>query len=303
VTPNGSVSICLDGCDGTEANPVCSGEGSVGPKGESVNGPVFGAPLPLLAANVPVCVVNRFNGPVTGSSNLVTGDTELNVILQSDVYLTTPAEVCPRCNNNGRCTTGSNQGKPCEIDATLVVAEGEGNKTYNLSEDCPPAGSPQGILDIVLPLTSGTTDPLIGPLPCSGPGGVPDKPNDCGAGSCTASCTPGSDACATMAEDPVNPGEMVCVDLKGGISQLCCENNPSKPCFPLENGGELTRTGRAESPSPALPDTTYPKTGTGTLAAVFCEGATGAGTVNLTTGLPGPAALMLTGTYSWTRVE
>jgi hypothetical protein len=71
----------------------------------------------------------------------------------------------------------------------------------------------------------------------------------------------------------------------------------------LENGGELTRTGRAEPPTPALPDTTYPKTGMGVLGAVFCEGSTSVTTIDRTTGLPGPSALLLNGTYTWSQVE
>jgi len=299
VTPSGSVTICLDGCTGSEADSVCTGTGPVGP--DTVNGPVFGAPLPLLAANVPVCVVNRFAQPVTGSSDLVTGETDLSVILKSDVYFTSSSEVCPRCNNNNRCSSGANVNKPCTLDATLEVVQANGNTTYNLSEDCPPAGNPDGILDIDLPLTSGTTAPLVGPKPCSGSGGIPDEPNDCGGSACDQICT--GNACVAMVDDPANPGSMVCVDDKGGLSQLCCGNDTTKPCFPLENGGELTRTGRAEPPTPPLPDTTYPKAGTGVLGAVFCEASTSVTTIDRTTGLPGPAALLLNGTYSWSQVE
>ena len=108
-------------------------------------------------------------------------------------------------------------------------------------------------------------------------------------------------ACASMVPDPTNPSQMVCVDNKGGISQLCCNGNTTTPCFPLENGGTLTRNGRAEAPAPAFPDTTFPKSGTGVLAATFCEAATGTNTIDTTTGLPGPAALLLSGTQDWTE--
>jgi hypothetical protein len=249
-----------------------------------------------------VCVVNRFAQAVSGNANLVTGETNLNVTLKSDVYFTSNLEVCPRCSNNGRCSSGANEGKACMTDAVLEVVLADGNTTYNLSEDCPPAGNPSGILDITLPLTSGTTSPLIGPRPCTAAGGIPDEPNDCGASTCSATCTPGSNACMAMADDPAHPGSLICVDVKGGLSQLCCENDPTQPCFPLENGGELRRTGRAEPPTPTLPDTTYPKTGSGTLGAVFCEASTSTANIDRTTGLPGPAALILTGTYEWSQV-
>jgi hypothetical protein len=104
-----------------------------------------------------------------------------------------------------------------------------------------------------------------------------------------------------MIPDPVNPSEMVCLDNKGGISQVCCNDNTLRSCFPLENGGTLSRVGRPEIPAPALPDTTFPKTGTGVVASVFCEAATGNSSIDGTTGLPGPSALLLNGTQEWTQ--
>jgi hypothetical protein len=298
VTPNGSINVCLSECD-TSGDTECTASGGVG--AGTINGPYFGAPLPLLASNVPVCVVNRFNQPITGTANYGTGDIELHVTLLSDVWFTSPSEVCPRCTNN-KCTSGENIGKSCTVDATLFVAEGEGNKTYNLSEDCPPLDNPLATLDIDFnPLTSGTTVDLVGPTPCprTGGAGVNPQPNNCGAQGCGAPCT--GSACVEMIPNPANPSEMVCRDNKGGISQMCCNGNTSRSCFPLENGGVLNRTGRAEIPAPAFPDTTFPKSGTGVLGSVFCEAATGSASIDGTTGLPGPAALLLNGTQEWTQ--
>ena len=93
-----------------------------------------------------------------------------------------------------------------------------------------------------------------------------------------------------------------CLDNKGGISQMCCKNNPARSCIPLENGGTLSRIGRADIPAPALPDdTSFPKTGQGTVASVFCEAATGNASIDGTTGLPGPAALLLSGCQYWLK--
>jgi hypothetical protein len=303
VTPNGSINVCLSECD-TSSDTECTANGAVG--AGTINGPFFGAPLPLLASNVPVCVVNRFNQVITGTANYGTGDIDLHVTLLSDVWFTDASEVCPRCGSNNRCTSGKNIDKPCTVDATLRVAEGEGNKDYNLSEDCPPLGNPLATLDIDFdPLTSGTTDPLDPTSPdyplCQrrpgGPGITP-QPNACAAG-CGAPCQ--GNACVQMIPNPADPSEMVCLDNKGGISQMCCNDNPSRSCFPLDNGGTFTRTGRPEIPQPALPDTSFPKTGTGVLASVFCESATGSGTIDGTTGLPGPAAFLMNGIQDWTQ--
>jgi hypothetical protein len=299
VTPNGSINVCLSECD-TSSDTNCLAQGPVGVG--SINGVNFGAPLPLLASNVPVCVVNRFNQPIEGAADYGTGNIELHVTLLSDVYFTNASEVCPRCTNN-RCSSGENVNKACTVDATLTVAEGTGNKTYNLSEDCPPLGNPVATLDIDFnPLTSGDTGNLSNgaspPCPRTGGPGINPQPNSC-QGTCSAPCT--GSACVQMIPNPVNPAQQVCLDNKGGISQMCCSDNTSRSCFPLENGGTLSRVGRPEVPAPAFPDTTFPKSGTGVLASVFCEAATGNSSIDGTTGLPGPAALLLSGTQDWTQ--
>lgn len=296
VTPNGSINACLSECD-TTSDTECTANGEVG--AGTLNGVTFGAPLPLLASNVPVCVVNRFKNPITGTVDYGTGNIDLHVTLLSDVYFTDSAEVCPRCNGN-RCTSGRNINKPCTVDATLFVAEGTGSRNYNLSEDCPPIGQPEATLDIDFnPLTSGDTGPLAGGAspPCPGT----DRPNSCSQG-CGAECRSGSAACVQKIPDPTDPSRLVCLDNKGGISQVCCNDRTDRPCFPLENGGTLSRMGRAEVPIPAFPESTaFPKTGTGTVGAVFCEAATGNSNIDGTTGLPGPAALLLSGCQYWLK--
>jgi hypothetical protein len=85
-----------------------------------------------------------------------------------------------------------------------------------------------------------------------------------------------------------------CVDSKGGISQVCCAASTTTPCFPTAAGGSIQRTGKADPPAPVWPDPTYPKNSSGGLfVATFCEPATGVGTVDVTTGLPGPGAMIL----------
>ena len=74
----------------------------------------------------------------------------------------------------------------------------------------------------------------------------------------------------------------------------------TQPCFPTGNpNGQIVRTGSAAPPTPPFPDPTYPKTGNVTLVATFCEGTSGAATVDLVTGLPGPGALVLPMTATW----
>jgi hypothetical protein len=89
------------------------------------------------------------------------------------------------------------------------------------------------------------------------------------------------------------------VDQKGGVSQLCCSDDTTRPCFPTAGGGRIERTGVTGQPAPAWPDPTYPKRADGALVATFCEPATGTNTINGTTGLPGPGALILPVAEEW----
>ncbi len=68
------------------------------------------------------------------------------------------------------------------------------------------------------------------------------------------------------------------------------------PCYPTAGGGAIVRTGKTDPPAPVWPDPMYPKTSTGgILVTTFCEAATGVGTIDSVTGLPGPGALILPG--------
>jgi hypothetical protein len=243
---------------------------------------------------------------VTGTANEATGDISLDIRLTSEVFLTDLTAVCPQCRN-GRCTSGANANKACTVEASVDVFISQGNTDrYDLSSTCVPTAPPEAALEInFLPLTTGTAAPLVGPVPCNAkpgePNGVqPPQPDGCAGSGCGSQCT--GLACLSKVDDPVNPGTQVCVDSKGGVSQLCCNNNTTKPCFTLANGATVNRAGFADPPLPALPDMTYPKTATkGVLASTFCIPATGSSSIDQVTGLPGPGAIQLTGTAEWTK--
>jgi hypothetical protein len=280
---------CLQGCDAS-GTPACTSDQAAT---DAVNGATFGAPLPLFAANIPVCVVNRFATPkITDvSADVLTGATSSTIHLLSDIYLTSAVQLCPRCSGSdlgkpGTCDSGARQGQACRTEGIVTVGgvpQGQ-NPTYTLSSDCPPVpGARQGTIPINLPATTGTST-LAGPRPC---GAAQD--DGCGAGVCNAPCQ--GPACATMLGGQ-------CVDAKGGVSQLCCSSNQTIPCFPTRTGA-IERTGSAAPPTPA--GTTYPKTETATLVATFCEASSGSNVVDVSTGLPGPGAIILPSTLEWTR--
>lgn len=305
-TGSAQLNMCLTGCDGS-TNPVCQGQGPTG--ANTINGPTFGAPLPLLAAGTPVCVVNRFDpgvGEITGTADLATGNTTALVRLKSDVYLTTEdANLCPQCTGGGlggagMCTDGPNDGKACIVDGTVSAVLPSGTRNFNLSRSCPPQGPPIATLDIPLDLSTGTRSNTRSPA-------CPDQAstNACGGGACTLGCTPGSNACFTMVPDPLNPGgPMVCADKKGGISQLCCDANGVAPCHPSAAEGGIVRTGLPVPVAPPWNEPGYPKSADAVLVSVFCEGATGNPALDfVTTGLPGPGALILPVETRYTKAQ
>ncbi|HKA29932.1 MAG TPA: hypothetical protein VKH82_11180 [Candidatus Binatia bacterium] len=289
VVSNSELRVCLTGC-GATSNPQCTEDEA---QTNAVNGATFGSPLPLLAANIPVCVVNRFaSTKITGvTANIQTGEMGGTVNLLSDVFLTTTSQVCPRCSGSdvgqvGTCDSGAKQGRACTTEGVVTVANAGGQR-YTLSPDCPPGGTPAGTITIGLPLSTGVSV-LSGSRPC--PGQTQDSAGGCG--TCGTLCT--GSACVSM-----TPAGQ-CVDIKGGISQNCCANNTQTPCFPSGNpNGQIVRTGSAAPPTPPFPDPTYPKTGNVTLVATFCEGTSGATTVDIVTGLPGPGALVLPMAATW----
>ena len=277
IVADSTLHFCLSGCDAS-GDSTCEAHGATGP--DSPNHATFGPPLPLLAAGVPVCVVNRFRDPsIDGRANPATGAIDATVNLLSDVYLTTAGRVCPQCTgaaagDRGVCDSGTREGSACVVEGVIDV---RGNHTYHLSSACVPDGTPSGTLDLALPLTTGTST-LTGPTPCRGAA----EDNGCRGGACASECT--GNACVARTVD----GR--CIDAKGGLSQVCCDDDTTLPCFPTS----IERTGAATAPA-----SSYPSLVPATLVATFCEAATSSGTLNQVTGLPGPGALVLPVTACW----
>ncbi len=281
VVSNSELRVCLTGC-GATANPQCAEDEA---QTTAVNGATFGAPLPLFAAGIPVCVVNSFaTSKITGfTADIATGAAGGSVNLLSRVFLTGATQVCPRCSGNsvgdaGTCDSGGRQGRACTTTGIVPVS----GVVYTLSPDCPPPGTPAGTIPINLPVTTATST-LTGSPPCPGQTAV----SAAGCGSCGTTCTGAACASTTPAGQ--------CIDVKGGLSQNCCANDTSTPCFP----SPIVRTGSTAAPTPPFPDPTYPKTGDATFVAAYCEATSGSSTVDQVTGLPGPGALVLPVAATW----
>jgi hypothetical protein len=295
------ITACLSNCDKT-TDPICDINGPTG--AGSPNSATLGPPLPLVSGGVGVCVVNLFQttgaSGFTGTVDLSTGVTNVNINLFSDVYLTDRTLVCPRCET-GTCSGGPNKSKPCTIHGKTRVEESlAANKIFQLSRDCPPdPGQFLARLNIPLATTTGTvtTPGSGGSKPCTENQnkGVPAQDDACGGSKCSTTPNCSGKACAAVVTNPVD-GTNICVDSKGGLSQLCCNGQTAIPCHPTFPGGPgITRTGKPQPNATPTPwgDDQYPKTASGSvLVSTFCIPPTGTGTVDITSGLPGPGALI-----------
>jgi hypothetical protein len=244
VPGNASVTYCLSNCD---ANGNCTASASAG-AGNTLDGKYFGPPVPLLAGGAPVCLVDRYKDTtLSGMANYKTGDLSTQLNLFSDVYITTTGHVCPSCEN-GHCDSGLNQGAACSpVSDIRVAATG---RVYHLTSQCLPDGTP-ATLSVSLPITTGQSS--ITQADCSNLPVLCSKPqaDQCHGSGCGTVCV-GPTSCPSKVHDPLKPNDptaMVCVGQNGGISQNCCSDNPDQPCFPIANGGTLTRTGLAAPPS------------------------------------------------------
>jgi hypothetical protein len=279
-----TIRACLSGCDAS-ATPACTVASDTG---RGTINPAFGPPLPLFVLGAATCLVLEYDGPISGTTDLATGATDLTLTLAAEVWLAPPGIVCPQCSGNARgdtgvCRDGPDRGRACRVEGTAFVSDAD--ETFELSSSCRPDGTLAARLEIPLHVTTSSRG-LDGALPCDGQ----LETNACpGGGGCSATCT--GDACVAQVADPVDPATTRCVDRKGGLSQQCCDADPTLSCFAADR---TERTGKATVPAPPWPDPAYPKTAEPVLVDVFCEPATGQNLFDaVTTGLPGTSALVL----------
>src|SRR3989454_3148399 len=199
-------------------------------------------------------------------------------------------------------------GHACHVDGSVTVTNSlASNKTFKLSKDCLPIGSPVATLTIPLPITTGTdhTPGTGGSKPCTEnlAHGVPVADDGCSSSGCgTDNCT--GISCVSMIEDPSNPSHMVCVDVKGGLSQGCCNNDTTVPCFQTRSGSPgIVRTGRAVAPVTVTGATgAFPKLSAGEVTvSTFCIAATGSSNIDTVAGLPGPGAVIFNNDACWVK--
>ena len=96
----------------------------------------FGSNLPLAAGGVTVCVVNQFNGAVSGTANVETGDAATVANLTARVYTGIAIDnPCARCVGDttindgvqgGTCSGGTRNGLACDGNGTVPAVRTSG---------------------------------------------------------------------------------------------------------------------------------------------------------------------------------
>ncbi len=212
----------------------------------------FGAPLPLAAGGVTTCVVNQFDGAVSGTANIESGEAETVAKLKSRVYngilLDNP---CPRCVGDGAVNDGV-KGGTCDggvRDGLACDANGDvpGRPDYGATSlDCPPL---PGAIIATLPIDlSNKTGAVTKTLTASSPNCSGQPPNKCLCDTCNnLAATP----CSTNA-DCVAVGATVCGGkrcLSGANNGAPCSTNSQCP------GGACSRPGEPTKPASCLDNT------------------------------------------------
>jgi hypothetical protein len=268
VPPGSSIRVCLDNC-GQTSDPLCDISGQ--PGGVTAGAINIAPPLPIYIDNrtTPICALMKFAAPgITGTANIETGDITGSANVQAMLFLGT----CPECSGatagaTGTCSGGATPGAACTTDQLTTVTSSTGAVTFKVSEDCLPSGL--GVtLQAAITLTTGMASLN---QPCPGQSASDD--NECGAGTCSATCT-GSPA-------------------SGGVDQLCCDTSTTTACFPAT----IDRQGFGDPAQPGWPDALYPKQGEAKLVGTFC--APGNPLLPSDVGVPGPAAVIFFSSVEW----
>ena len=214
----------------------------------------FGGPLPLAAGGVTTCVFNQFNGPISGTANIESGEAVTTAFLTARVYNGLAIDnPCPRCSdaggindgvNGGTCIGGVRNGLSCDANG-FVPGRPDFGRT---SLDCPLA---DGGIIATLPINlSNETNPVVKTLSAASPNCGPSAPGQkCLCQTCNnLAATP----CFTNA-DCTAVGATIC-----GGNRCVGGTNAGAPCTSVTacpGGGLCARPGEPTRPSACLDDT------------------------------------------------
>ena len=217
----------------------------------------FGSNLPLAAGGVSTCVSNVFNGAITGTANIESGDAVNTALLSSSVFLaSTIDQPCSRCIGDptindgvlgGTCDVGPRAGFACDGNGTVPSRPDFGTTSLDCTSS---PGTQIAILGINL---SNATNSVTRTLTTASPncnGGLAGNKCMCGT------CNNGSNtSCFVNADcpDPAGPIGPICNGtrcLGGANAGAACGTASQCP------GSSCSRPGQPTQPSGCSDDTT-----------------------------------------------
>lgn len=219
----------------------------------------FGSNLPLAAGGVTTCVVNQFNGPLSGSVNIETGDTVTTALLTSRVYNGLAIDnPCPRCVGDaaendgaqgGTCDGGPRADLNCDAGGTIPGRPDFGTTSL----DCPPNAA---AIIATLPIDlSSATSTVTKSLTADSPSCTDSAGDKCLCDTCNSAAAQPCDSNADCPFDPPGPIGPICGGRRclGGanVGQACTAHTE---CPGVVQG--CGRPGAATRPSGCQDDTT-----------------------------------------------
>jgi hypothetical protein len=206
----------------------------------------WGGPLPIAASGVLACIVSQFDGPVSGTMNVESGEMATNVFLASRFYFGVSIDhPCPRCIGDatandavagGTCDGGPRNDQTCDANGSVP-----GRPDYGATSlDCPP--SPGGIF-ATLPIDiSNATDPVTRTVSASSPSCSGRPGEKCLCDTCNNGT---GEPCSANADCPDPPGPIgaICGGRRclGGTNDgAACTFNSECPGSSCSRPGEPT---------------------------------------------------------------
>ncbi len=286
VVTNGDVTVALSGCAAERPCGVCAMSGPIPNTGATElrsrrctndtsircadDAPCaggggtceyyFGTALPLAAGGVTTCAVNQFDGPVTGTVNVESGEAVTTAHVTARVFVGLAIDTpCPTCVGDaainddvqgGTCAGGARDTLPCDANGTVPGRPDFGSTSL----DCPPM---TGLLIATLPVDlSGATGTVAKALTADSPMCGPGAPGEfCLCHTCNNG---NAEPCAANADcpDPAGPIGPIC----GGRRCLGGPNAGAACAAPSEcpGGGFCNRTGEPPRPDACLDDSATP---------------------------------------------
>ena len=219
----------------------------------------FGAPLPLVAGGVGTCVENIFNGAITGTADLETGEATTSANLTSRVHAAvistdTPCPVCvgdPTPNDGvqgGTCNGGPRNTLSCDANGSVFERPDFGVTSL----DCPPPASTIAVLPIDLTNSTGSVSKAI----------TAGSPN-CSGANLPAGSKCACDTCNNINQQPCDANSDC--PLSGGNPGICggrrciggtAAGTPCASATTCTGGGSCARPGEPTKPNGCVDDTT-----------------------------------------------